>query len=458
MLARAFRAHPRVALFLGALALRWTYALALYAWLGDAGLMGPDSAMFLTDSRALAAAIAEGKVRGWEWLGRDLSRMPLFVWIITLCSLVAGPFDALAYVLVQGLFDAGTCLVVYALARRLDTGIAAAAAVAFAITPTALVVSGLAYTDTIFVFFFALSLLGAASWLKAPGWGSALLTGGALGAAALVRAVAVGWAAALIVLLLAAVLLRRKAVRAPLMQLVAAAALFGLLLSPVLARNHARYGTLAITAQTGPYWAYWIVPLVKEAKDGTPWSVTAAEVAKRLEARYGAELRGDPFRASARQSEFARAELAALGLAAIAKAWLYGAAINLGSPAVIIVPPVAKLPRTGFYDTPGATKLDKILNFLFRSDNPLYAWLLLLGALGVLAWRVVEIAGLASLAFRRETFLVTLLLFLAAGYVLGISGPIASPKYRLPIEPILAVWAGAGYAFLSRRCRRRAAP
>lgn len=450
----ALRARPRLAIFVGALALRWTYAFVLYAWMGEAALSGPDSGLFLAEARSFAAAIMAGSVHGWDWLGTDLSRMPLFVWLITGCALIAGPLTSLAYVLLQGLFDSGTCVVVFAIARRLDARVAAPAGVAAALSPTMIVVAGIVYSDTAFVFFFALSLLGTAAWLKRPSWRSAWLAGTALGAAALVRALAVGWAPALALLMLGVTLLRRGTRRAALAQLAAAAAIFGLLLSPVLARNYAKYGAIAITNQTGPFWAFWIVPLVKEAKDGTPWSATASDVAKRLDARYGAALKGDPFSASALQTDFAREELAKLGVVAVAKAWIYGAAINLGAPAVTIAPPVAKLPRTGFYDTPGASKADKIFNFLFRSDNALFAWLLLVGALGVLAWRIVGLTGLIALVLRRETFLPTLMLFLAAGFILAISGPVASPKYRLPIEPILAIWAGSGYVALARRRAR----
>jgi hypothetical protein len=36
-------------------------------------------------------------------------------------------------------------------------------------------------------------------------------------------------------------------------------------------------------------------------------------------------------------------------------------------------------------------------------------------------------------------------------YILLVSGPVASPKYRLPIEPVLMVLLAAGYCALRDR-------
>ena len=46
---------------------------------------------------------------------------------------------------------------------------------------------------------------------------------------------------------------------------------------------------------------------------------------------------------------------------------------------------------------------------------------------------------------------MALLFGLWTGYVLAVTGPIASLKYRLPIEPVLAVLTGAGFCLLRDR-------
>ncbi len=140
----------------------------------------------------------------------------------------------------------------------------------------------------------------------------------------------------------------------------------------------------------------------------------------------------------------------------MAKAWIFGAAINLGAPAIILSPPIAQLPRTGFYDTVGSTLLAKVGNFLFRSDNAFYAWALLLGIAGVAAVRAIQLCGFIGLLRGGGRWPSMLLLAGWFVYVFAINGPIASPKYRLPVEPLLCVLTGAGFCLL-RTWRKKSA-
>jgi hypothetical protein len=153
----------------------------------------------------------------------------------------------------------------------------------------------------------------------------------------------------------------------------------------------------------------------------------------RVDERYPTPA-ADPFEQSRRYESVAREELSALGIRAMVKAWLTGAAINLGSPAIILSPPVSELPRTGFYGTLGSSPLDKVQNFLFHSDNATYAWILLAGIAGVMAARLVQLVGIA-VVWRHGGLLPVLCLFgLWIAYVIAIDGPVASPKYRLPVR------------------------
>lgn len=115
---------------------------------------------------------------------------------------------------------------------------------------------------------------------------------------------------------------------------------------------------------------------------------------------------------------------------------------------IILSPPILQLPRTGFNGTVGNTLLEKVGNFLFRSDNAFYAWVLLLEIAGVAVVRVIQFCGLMGIL--REGGNWSIMLFLAGWfvYVLAINGPIASPKYRLPLEPLLCVLTGAGFCLL----------
>jgi 4-amino-4-deoxy-L-arabinose transferase-like glycosyltransferase len=440
-------------IFLAALSVRWAYAILMFAVMGDAGFQGVDSIGYLIDAHGFAAQIVSGSLSGLQWLGPLADVMPLFQWLTGLCALVFGAWTPLAYVLLQGIFDAGTCLLIYGIALTLNKNYAAPAGIAAALNPTQIVLSGLVYTDTPFLFFAALFLFAAARWLRAPTWQWAALIGLALGAAALIRALAAPFAPLLFLFLLASCAFEKGLSRRLIVQLIGTAAIFSLCIAPVLWRNVSYYKTWSLTSQTGTHLALWVVPLVKEARDGTPWAQTFDDMQRRMNERYPVSAANE-FEQSRRDTTIAREELAKLGVGAITKAWLTGAAINLASPAIIISPLVSKLPHTGFYATPGASSVDKVTNFLFRSDNSIYVWLLLTGIIGVVVARGVQLIGIIEL-LRQSGHLPALCLFvLWIVYVLAVNGPIASPKYRLPIEPPLMVLTGAGLCVLLRRQAR----
>ena len=184
----------------------------------------------------------------------------------------------------------------------------------------------------------------------------------------------------------------------------------------------------------------WQVSLVREAADGTPFAQSAAELQQRFDATHPDLDRGNRFTVSDAMAAMALDELAALGPGPIAEAWAIGAAISLGSPSATVSPVVGALPRTGFYDTPGEDKLDKVYAFLFENENTLYAWILGLGVLGVILFRLVQLRGAwhwLKAGAPARLYLAFAVLWML--FVLAVSGPVASPKYRLPVEPFLVI-------------------
>jgi 4-amino-4-deoxy-L-arabinose transferase-like glycosyltransferase len=375
--------------------------------------------------------------------------MPGFMWLLTLHALLFGSYTPLTYVLMQGVLDAATCVLVYCLANSFDRAFAVPAAIASVLNPTQIVLSGLVYTDTPFVFLVALTLFASVRWLQSPSWRWATWIGVGLGGAALFRILVVPAGLVLVPYLAAGALLAGRFRLRHAAQLAAAAALAGLCVGTVLVRNVVEYGSWSLTSQSGMHFAFWVVPFVKAAEDGTPWIETHEALKRRAEERFGPPS-ANPFEMSERYQEIRREELAKLSTVAIAKAWLFGAAINLGAPAIITCPLVSSLPRTGFYATAGASLLEKMLSFLFRSDNALYAWILAAGIAGVIILRCLQLVGLAVLLSTREYLAMSLLLIGWCVYVLAVNGPIAAPKYRLPMEPAFAVLTGAGFVRLRR--------
>jgi uncharacterized membrane protein len=80
--------------------------------------------------------------------------------------------------------------------------------------------------------------------------------------------------------------------------------------------------------------------------------------------------------------------------------------------------------------------------------------LLIAGAMGVAVVRMIQLVGFVALI--RQASLACVLLFLCwMLYVLAVNGPIAAPKYRLPMEPVLCILTGAGFVAIRDWWRRR---
>jgi hypothetical protein len=222
-----------------------------------------------------------------------------------------------------------------------------------------------------------------------------------------------------------------------------------------MVRNAVHYSTVSLTSQTGDHLAYWIAPLVTERADGTPYQTSVDRMRARFQQRLAERgmNAGAPFRDSAIKSEIAWEELSRLPAKAHMRAWLEGMLINLASPALLLDPRVRVLPKPSFYNTPGQTLWEKAIAYVF--DKPgLYQLILMFGLLTMAPFALLELVGFVMLARMRP-----LAALLAAGvisYFLLINGPVATPKYRLPFEPILVVLSAIPLARLIEARRSRA--
>jgi hypothetical protein len=146
----------------------------------------------------------------------------------------------------------------------------------------------------------------------------------------------------------------------------------------------------------------------------------------------------NPFRRAALQTELAREEMGRLPLAAYAKAWLEGMVVNLAAPALLADPRVRALPKPSFYNTAGTTLWQRARAYLFEQPGA-YQILLLLGLLAMLPFLALEAVGFVMLAWSKPW--AAALAGAVLAYFLLLNGPVAAPKYRLPMEPVLIVLA-----------------
>ena len=389
---------------------------------------------------ALGAALAKPDTF-WPTLLSLTDRMPLYLLLLAGVQHAFGDVPRVV-ALAQAVIDAGTCTFIAALGALISPLAGLIAGVLAALSVTLVVFSTQILTDSLFVFFFTLMLFAGARFLLRPTMGLALATR---------PAVAMLLAAAVPIVFVIA-LVRRWNVGPAL----AAALLFALAaaapIAPVLARNAVRYHSLSVTSQTGDYLALWIVPLVTERADGTPYQATFDRMDALYRQQAGTE--SNPFRRSAIASGLAWQEMARLPPAALAKAWLEGAVVNLTAPALLADPRVRALPKPSFYNTPGASLWQKARAYLF-DDPGRYQLLLILGLIAMVPFVVLEAIGFVMLA--RASPWAAVFAGGVIAYFLLLNGPVATPKYRLPIEPVLIVLAAIPLAWMAQRRKRVAA-
>lgn len=444
-------------IFALAVGLRVGYAVYCYLWLGRAGLMGPDSEAYLLNAQYLAdgGSIFQVGANGQE--GFVLDVMPIAILLMSWTLTPGTDPDPLGYVLLQCVIDAGTCLLIGWLAAQVARELLVPAALLAAINPTQIVVAGMVYTDTPFLFFVTAGLAFSVLWLKMPTLRISVAIGFAWGMALMTRPFLLYWLYFLPVLLLVGgAVLHRVGFAKRCVHIAVMTVLIAVIAAPIALRNYDQFGTIRLSAQSGAHFLYWIVPLVREFKDGTPREETNLYLEKLYKDRTREKLPNGPFESSDQMMEIAQSELLDMGISPIIRAWVQGAGMNLLAPATTISPLVTSMPRSGFYETPGEDLLDKVWNFLFHNDGAGYALILLLSAMPMPVWIVFAAAGICISIFRGSSAAVSaLILLIWTGFTLVLNGPVFSPKYRLPLEPVWIVFVTVAFVSLRQRFRPR---
>jgi hypothetical protein len=437
----ALREHPLATVFALAFCIRALNVILLW---GDGSFLAePDATTYW----AFGGNLARTDSFWSTLLGMPDRIMPLYPLLLAAIQAVAGEAPR-AVALVQAFIDAGTCTLIAALGGLISPAVGLVAGILAAFSISLIVFSSQILTDTLFLFFFALMLLAGARFLVGPRNSMALLAGLAGGLSVAVRpsALILLMACAPAVLLVA--FLHRKRIGQAIAAMLVFAAAAATPIAPILARNMIYYHSASLTSQFGDHFAFWVVPLVIQRANGTPYQ----ESVERLQAVYKARLAGedasfaaDPFRRAALLAQIAREELAQVPPLAVVKAWLEGTIVNFVTPALLDDPRVRALPKPSYYATPGSSLWQRARAYLF--DNPgLFQALMLAGLAGMLLFLVLELIGFVMLAQAlpwAAAFAAAVLVYFSL-----LNGPVIGPKYRLPMEPILIVLAAIPLARL----------
>lgn len=383
-------------------------------------------------------------------IGYD-ERTPLYPILIGTLQIL-GLGQPLFFVLANAIFDAVTCVLIATLGAMLRYWTGLAAGLLAALWPNLVIQSGLVLTDSLFVLLLTGVYVSVAHFIRDPSAKLAGVTGVLLGLAILTRTVAQLLPVPVFLVLLIAARRSgcswRQAIFTSSAQLIAIA----FLIVPIQMHNHERFGSYSLTSQTGTHLLLWIVPAVHEAEHGTPKDKTAEQMHERLNARL-AEMgktrdQLTSFEISHEQTQLAVELLKDTSAMAMAKAWLNGFVLNLATPAVLADLRVRALSNKSFYAIEDTGILNKVQQYLGGS-GPVYTTIFVVGGIGSVLTLIGSSIGFFALA-RRHIW-IALIAFLIVLYFLMINGPVASPKYRLPFEPIMILLTVLGAIFFWKK-------
>ena len=438
-------------IFLSAFCIRLAYLFLIY---GDASsLMIEDSKLYLK----LAENILSNQSQSLDFntLFPSTEDMPLYPLFISGVFSLFGKSE-ICLVLSQIIIDSMTCVLIALIAKEFDRCIFLLTGVFAACNPTQIVISSIILTDTIFLFFVTIAFLTLIKCAKKISWIYLILLAIALALGIMTRAVLMPWAIFVTVYLLFLTTRYQRHFKNYLIILFSIF-LCLLILSPQLERNYTYYGTFQLVDKTGNHYLNWVVPMIRQMNEGISHSRAAAENHQLLAQDPNYTSSKNPFEKSDIQMMYAVEKMKQMGPLTVAQAWILGGSINLFSPAISLSPPFKNLTHKGLYEIEGSNRYEKIWNFLFKNENTTYSRVFLFSLIVTVLVRLIQVYGLSALLVRPGFLRHAGALFLIwIAYVLLVNGPIGSPKYRLPLEPMLLIFLSIAFTnFISRRLKKK---
>lgn len=382
----------------------------------------------------------------------ETERVPLYyIWLAAFRAVFG---EALVPVLVgQAILDALTCALIALIAAHVAPTLLLPVGLLAAAWPNLIIQSAQLLTDSLFLHFCCLGLLAFMRLWDRGGLPMAAALGCAIGVGTLSRTVAQFLLPFLPFLAGAAVWRVRRSGQAALAAVLITAIAAALPIAPLVWRNVTQFGSTALTSQGGGHLLGWVAPAVLQAA-APGRSRAEAQMALKSATPPAADASGgrpNPFGESEILSRRAGAAILAAGPAAIATAWMQGMTINIVAPALLVDPRVMALPHPSFMEATQGGLLTRLTDFV-RIASPSYTLALGLGLVGSVVACLLQLYGLWI--FARRHLLLALFSAGWVAYFLLVNGPVASPKYRLPMEPCLLLWTGMALLDIWNRIKR----
>lgn len=423
----------------------------------DAFFLVPDSTIYLELRDNLLQTGAFLRADGVGGFAPEIERVPGYPLLLAFLSKL-GLASSSSIIWFQTVLDAFTVVVIAALAAQISPRLFLTAGVLAVFWPNLIVTSTLVLNDTLFNLLFCGALLAFARYLRRPSVSAALIGGGLFGLSLMVRPVFQFLPPVLLaVAFLSAVRWHRTSIgRGAVLTIILAVAM-AVPVAPHLHRNLTSFGTVSLTSQGGTHLLGWVLPLVKWHADGTPYDAAFQEARSGYLESLAAEgidaTALSSFEASARKSDYVVGELGKIPFSALAEAWIKGAILNVGVPAVTADSRFRTAREHSLVDDGVAsTWMERLATWVQGLSAPVFI-ILVFGAVGSLGLSLLQLAGGISLA-RAMPWIAFFGVSIAL-YVLLIMGPVVGAKYRLPFVAVEIVFAARGIHVLFDCFRRK---
>jgi hypothetical protein len=296
--------------------------------------------------------------------------------------------------------------------------------------------------DSLFVFFFVWFLLSFTNFLDKPAILAAMATGAALGLATLVRPTTQFIILFAPVLLPFIFIISKMKIKEAIFNSFIIFVVSVVCVAPLLMINGTKYGSFALTSQNGTHLQNWVASEVVMLRE----DVGRHEAVKLLQTKTDTALatlspnqQSNPFVRSAKQVNTALHEIVATPTHIILKSWMQGAVINLAAPALMIDKRIRQLPHISFAGDTRGDLIARTWQFIADSSS-IYVTAFVASGAGAIIISLFQFTGF--FVQLRVNMMLAVLSAMIVAYFLILSGPVGSPKYRLPIEPILIIWFG----------------
>jgi 4-amino-4-deoxy-L-arabinose transferase-like glycosyltransferase len=429
-------------LFLSALLVRVGYALFFV-----------EPEYLLIEDQALYIQLAQ-QFPNSGFLGVTPERVPGYPLFIASIHTIFG--EGLWNVIsIQILLDSISCVVIALMAKSLFSKGFWVAGILSAINLNMVILSASLLPDTLFLFLFILFLFSLLQYLKNEQSRWLILLVLFISLATLVRPSSYYLIPILFIGLVSWRLWHRDTILKISTLAVLYLVIVGVLLGGIYQRNYQQYESTALVSQTGVHLLGWVVPATyqysgqgsyQEGQQLARGRLTSALQHDQLEA-----LPSNPFESSSYQANVGKDVLFELGFLNTLKAWVVGSTINLLAPSVAYAPALRAMEHPSFYETEGSGIVEKLFNYIKNSSGFLYLLILAVGTIISVIFTMLALVGVFKMILALPPVTTTTLLLLV-GYFFAITGPIIGVKYRLPVEPILTLFATY---FLNRIDRKK---